>query len=223
MKNSYARASFAKPAATEKDEVGHFEFRTSSRDDLFQLGYILADGLPDDVLQHADRALLIAIDGSWKSGKKIIPDAMREKLFEDTPRLSGKEDFDERWFGHHKSRDLEFDFLNAAWGMGYSDLSLRGVHNDDEKVTNFQQNRKDGGLTFVHNNAAFAEKADISIEIKKNSASDPNSWERNVAITVRDPRLLASPEFMTAVHTMPGRIAKENSWLQRLKRLLSPL
>lgn len=193
-----------------QDKEARFSFSTDSRDALFQLGYILADMLPDGVLQDAKRPLLISVVGTFGSGKKIIPDAMRERLFEGRPQLSGKLDYDEHWFGHHAGRDLELDFLNSLWSDGgYSDPVLNKIETPHKLTEVFLQSRKNGGLTFVHNDQVLDQSADIEIRVTKDLSGMSAYWDRDITVIVNDERLLGSPPLMAALRAMPERMHAE--------------
>lgn len=220
-------------SAQNKDAAGQgqeaqFTVLTDTYNALFSFGHILADALPESVLQDAENPLQIAVTGRAGGGKKIIPDAVRERLFEGKASLSGRLEFDERWFGRQKGRDLEVDFLNARWKFGYSNSKLKLLPTKD-KIEAFIKGREKGGVTFIHNSNIFAASAGMSIrmdrknrkasfQFKKAAKEEDNKseelyikptyeWEREITITVRDPRLLSSPEFMASCNLMTERIA----------------
>lgn len=89
---------------------------TVERGNLFDLTRILFSRLPDSVFLAAEKPLVVTVNGSLASGKKIITDAALPLLFDaDGAAMSGKSGYDEYWRGPRKGRDVELHYIDAAY------------------------------------------------------------------------------------------------------------
>ncbi|MBU0800316.1 MAG: hypothetical protein KKA05_04865 [Alphaproteobacteria bacterium] len=141
-------------------------FLTVQRDDLFDLTRRICAMLPDDVMNDKDRPLVVGVNGTLQSGKKIISDAAIEALFDaGTAVMDGKAGYDEYWTGQRHGVPLEIDYVDMAYPYRreYSprlDLPLidgkryptpRRGDDNNKKLTDFMIQRDGGGITFLQN------------------------------------------------------------------------
>lgn len=138
---------------------------TRYHDDLFRISRILMRGLDPALLTDPQNPILISVDGSTDSGKKIMPDAAYPVLLGRNFIDTGTIDYDEYCFSGSKRRKVEVDFLNAAWEVGPTDPSryhlpsLNGYNVPRmQKIQDFLAQRQHGGVSFIHNSPQFAKK-----------------------------------------------------------------
>ena len=140
------------------------QFITVSRADLFALTQRIFESVNDDVLRDARNPLVVGVNGTMESGKKIIADAAVEYLFDkDTALREGFAGRDEYWTGLRGGRMFEIDYIDTAYQdrEGYSpflqhdripaDRDLRETQRYGEKIYLFLRQRAEGGITFLQN------------------------------------------------------------------------
>lgn len=196
---------------------------TQSRAEIFLMARLLAAGLTPDVMADKHDPLLVSVRGSIGSGKKIIPDAMREYFLGTTAlsQVTGRLGYDEFCRGQVRGLQVEFAYIDAAWQSGYSNPEFVSpyIHHVREA---FMATRQHGGLAFVHNDytLGIGRSAGLDIWIEKqgvpnpdgararaqdgplqkqfrtaNSKAPENDWVRYIEIEVADKRLLESSKF----------------------------
>ncbi len=195
---------------------------TETRDDLVTLSTRLAALMSPDMLADAKSPLVVSVEGSLSSGKKIFADVMREKLLASSALVSfaGREGFDEFWLGAINNKPVEIGYVDVLYGKGYANPSL---NSETEKSVRqaFMNARHHGGVTFVQNDKSLAAEnmSGLDLWLEKSGASSlggsrlakspllskflqkqaalqqqpgGDQWLRYVEVTVKDPRLLAA-------------------------------
>ena len=145
---------------------------------------------------------MVTIDGTFKAGKTMLPQVVREALLGKDAAFTGDKHHQESWMGAIKGLPVEIGFINA----GAADPAP------------FLQQRTAGGITFVHNDLRHeAGKPGLEIWIESpSSAQSTRAYKSSFAdafadhamkgdgaqyveIKVTDPRLLLSKQFQTAL------------------------
>lgn len=206
---------------------------TQSRAEIFFMARLLAAGLTPDVMADKHDPLLVSVRGSIGSGKKIIPDAMREYFLGTTAlgEVTGRPGYDEFWRGQVRGQQVEFAYIDAAWQSGYSNPEFVSpyIHHVREA---FMATREHGGIAFVHNDYTLGinRSAGLDIWMEKQGQPNPdgerprahdgplqkefrtankkdpeNDWVRYIEIEVADKRLLASPKFGDVLDKLRNR------------------
>ncbi len=194
---------------------------------------LLAAGLSPDVMADKHDPLVISVRGSIGSGKKIIPDAMREYFLGTTAlgETTGRPGYDEFWRGQVRGQQVEFAYIDAAWQSGYSHPELASPYIHHVRET-FMSMREHGGIAFVHNDYTLGLNRGAGMEIwvekqgvpnpdgnrprayesplsaafrTANSKDNENDWIRYVEIEVADKRLLDSPKFGDVIDKLRNR------------------
>lgn len=174
------------------------------------------------MLGNVAAPLVVSIEGSLASGKKIFADVMREKLLSTSALVSfaGREGYDEFWLGAVNNKPLEIGYVDVLYGRGYANSAF--AHETEKSVREaFMKTRRHGGVTFVQNDKSLAAEklSGLDIWLEKSGTSsiggsrlkkspllskfleteallkqqpDGNQWLRYVEVTVKDPRLLAA-------------------------------
>lgn len=199
-----------------------------------------------DIFGDPFRPLVVGVNGSHQSGKKIIADMAVETLFDDTPHMEGHAEFDEYWFGTRNGRAFEIDYIDAAWPerRSYSHRMAAGANIGAEaKIYDFLRQRRDGGVTFLQNPAEGRAYAGINLYIERRRCQEhlgytlprrscaparlrdafagldaQSEWARFVEIEISDRRLLQSPAFLGAFAGFEPfcRLPKPAGWRQRV-------
>ena len=208
------------PLSRDRQKIA---FITKSRDELFRVSRLLAAGMSNDIMADKHDPLVISVRGSIGSGKKIIPDAMREYFLSTTAlgEITGRPGYDEFWRGQVRGQQVEFAYIDAAWQSGYSNPEFVSpyIHHVREA---FMAVREHGGIAFIHNDYTLAlnRGAGMEIWIEKqgvpnpdgnrprspesplskqfriaNSQNEGNDWIRYVEVEIADKRLLESAKF----------------------------
>lgn len=208
------------------------ELVTTSRAHLVQICATLARGMEQAFLADRNAPVLVSVRGTYESGKKIVPDVMREQL--DTCTLLSRDKQVETWSNPINSREAWF--MDAAYTLKMHP-SREEFARWEEQKNGLLSKRAAGGITFIHNDERFEkEGAGLKIWIEGSNASNKmsvvglddrrgthstlaqkfnktqkdqrnNSWVRYIEISVDDPRLQASEKFQKALHSLPALIA----------------
>jgi hypothetical protein len=180
------------------------------RDDLFDLTRRVFAAAGRDVLGDPVRPLVVGVNGTLESGKKIITDAAVESLFEDgTAVMEGRAGRDEYWTGLHNGRLMEIDYIDAAW-PGHDEYSPRIEKNarftrrhgvaHDSKLSVFMKQREEGGITFLQNAHEEIPEPGLSFFIERT---------RGTIMNYTEPRKLDTPlALRDAFQTMGAK----NPW-----------
>ncbi|MAH04510.1 MAG: hypothetical protein CL561_03020 [Alphaproteobacteria bacterium] len=165
---------------------------TLERDDLVALAQRIVLSVPNDFLYDKENPLIISVDGTFKGGKKIIPDSGYEAAFNiqredlsfaqgeihdgtDWKRsfseagkdlnviYRGRGEYDEYVIGRKAGRDVELSFVNVAWGQGFS---FKAAPTECERLAQHLGLRQKGGIVFVHNAEREYIAPDINIRIE---------------------------------------------------------
>ncbi len=200
--------AFMKAAAPPEVRLS---FITTEKEQLFNLGRQLAAGFSPALLLDAEAPVMVAIDGTFKSGKSIVPDVVRETLLGTQAAFSGEKNHQESWIGEIKGVPVEIGFINAG-------------HRDPAP---FLQQRTAGGITFVNNDLRHeagtpgleiwvespassqskrAYKSSFADTFADQSLKEDSEWLRYVEIKVTDPRLLLSKQFQSALQNIAAGI-----------------
>ena len=125
---------------------------TTTRDDLFDVSHAVAQAIDPAFYQDRDNPVVLGVRGSFKSGKKIVTDAVREKLLGSTAlcHFQGVPGIDEYWFGKPQRSVLEVDYMDTMYARGFHHKSLDAVDGLVREDAFFQQ-RKFGGITLIQN------------------------------------------------------------------------
>ena len=154
---------------------------TISKQDLIDFSERLAACIPPDFLKQLGRPLRVSIEGSFSSGKKIIPDYMRDTLLsaDAVNGRTGNVNYDEKVSGRLADQEIEISYIDLAWerrlfsfydedahgsGCSWSDQAILDTHleSHSEMGVAFIQNA-DSKRVLGHINA----EADISIWVEK--------------------------------------------------------
>ena len=194
-------AAFMKAAAPPQVRLA---FITTDKEQRLDVGRKLAAGFSPALLQDAEAPVMVAIDGTFKSGKAIVPDVVREALLGKEAAFTGQKTYQESWIGEIKGQPVEIGFINAG-------------HRDPAP---FLQQRTAGGITFVNNDlrheagtpgleiwiespasaqATRAYKSSLADTFADQALKEDSEWVRYVEIKVTDPRLLLSKPFQSAL------------------------
>lgn len=222
-------STYFKEAGISADSFDHstepqtlFVF-TISRDDIVELTRRITKAIPPHLLKDIQRPLGVSVDGSFRSGKKIIADYALMSLFSPVGLVKGCMENDEYCDGIYDGQNITVSFINTAWPRtsfsfygedSYSLDTIRRAHK--ETRTN------EAGIMFIHNDMEFQAAADLSIWLENDKKTlvnnersrcqtkldvrlkehiDANNekareWPRYFEITVRHPDLLRSTQFM---------------------------
>jgi hypothetical protein len=161
----------------------HIQRITHTRDELVSLTAQLFGAIDNSFLADRTKPLIVAVNGSYGSGKKIIPDIARLELLGRSARqYRGRANHDEYWFGKRSGLPVEVDFVNMHIGDFKRKFCSRVPDSVWEKqskhltrstiLREFMKERKRGGLTFIHNHIYFEQPADIEIYLE-----DPHHFQ----------------------------------------------
>lgn len=175
-----------------------FSCITTTRDDLVAISRIMAEAMNPAWLTDKERPFLISVDGSFRSGKSIFKDVIREKTFEDhSTGFKGFPDMDEYWISHIDGKNIEIDYMDAAWHNDYFNPRLDTASgcsqkmSDKKKLKRFMEARKHGGISIVQN-CNMPKKADIQIFVESRydrrdtASSEPTVGLRRVPPALKD-------------------------------------
>lgn len=189
------------------------QFLTVCRDDLFDLTRRIFTAVNDDVLRDARNPLLVGVNGTMESGKKIISDAAVAYLLdEDTAVREGHGGRDEYWTGLRGGRFLEIDYIDTAYQdrEEYSprlqhdrlppDRDLRETQRHGEKIYLFLRQRSEGGITFLQNAHVEMPQPGLSLFIEKSGGP---------IVNYNEPRWLDAP---LALRYAFQSLAEKNFW-----------
>lgn len=183
-------------------------FLTASRGDLFAMTrQLLAAVAAADLPCDSSAPLMIGVNGSLQSGKKIIADAAVEMLFDPgSAAMEGKAGYDEYWRGTRGGASFEVDYIDMAYPYraDYSPRLAtlrplgRGQDNSmDLKFMDFCAMRTAPGVTFVQNPSSFGERCGITLYIENRSLQVPVGY--------KVPRLHLAPNSLkTAFASLSG-------------------
>ncbi|MDE1151029.1 MAG: hypothetical protein PW788_00700 [Micavibrio sp.] len=195
-------------------------FLTTTREQLVDVSRKLAAGLNAALLDDATAPVMVAIDGTFKSGKSIVPDVVREELLGPQAAFNGERNRQESWIGEINGKPVEICFINAG----------------SRDPAPFLQERTAGGITFVHNDlrheagatgmeiwlesphsmrAQRAYKTPFSETFADMSMKEDNEWLRYIEIKVTDPRLVLSRDFQLALKTIAAEFPDAKTNLQK--------
>lgn len=194
-------------------------FLTAARADLFALTADLTRAIPDTVYQDPTRPLLMTVEGTVSSGKKIITDAAIEYLFDKMPgtpkkgqgqtaqmaaQMKGRLGYDEYWRGRRKGEIFELHYMDNAWPRrtSYSASLRRGRKS---KLADFMAQRRHGGLTIIQNLGVEAEP-DIRMIIE--------AHDRYPVGYYRKQRLETLP---SSLQDHFNQLARQNDWARYVK------
>jgi len=215
--DSRQSAAFMKAAAPPELRLS---LLTTSRDQLVELSRKLAGGFSAALLDDATSPVMVAIDGTFKSGKAVVPDVVREELLGKDASFTGERNRHESWIGEMGGKPVEIGFINA----GAADPAP------------FLQGRTAGGITFVHNDmrhetgtpameiwvesphsmrAQRAYKSAFSNTFADMSMKEDNEWLRYIEIKVSDPRLLLSRNFQQGLKAIAAEFPDAKTNLQK--------
>lgn len=127
-----------------------YRFLTTKRSHLFGLSKFLVGGIDPAFFDDPRNPVIITVRGSYRSGKKILPDAAHLFLLRGNVAFEGRENHDEYRRGRHRDREISIAFVNAAWGGGYSRTHLGGAVKGS-CAQKFLAEIDRGGLVFIHN------------------------------------------------------------------------
>lgn len=208
------------PLSLEREKIAII---THSRQEIFLMSRLLAAGLNAEIMADRHDPLLVSVRGSIGSGKKIIPDAMREYFMGTTAlgEVAGRPGYDEFWRGQVRGQQVEFAYIDAAWLGGYSHPEFSS-HSPHLVRKAFMGVRQHGGIAFVHNDYSLSLNHGAGLDIWMEMQGTPNAdgapsrasksplcerfraanrddgandWIRYIEIEVADTRLLESPKF----------------------------
>lgn len=218
------------PLSRDRQKIA---FITQSRQEVFFMSRLIAAGLTPDVMAEKHDPLLVSVRGSIGSGKKIIPDAMREYFLGTTAlgEITGRPGYDEFWRGQVRGQQVEFSYIDAAWQSGYSNPDFAS-HSTHLVRQAFMDVREHGGVAFIHNDYSLSLNRGAGLDIwmekqgvpnpdgnrprayesplgnmfrKANAKDCENEWIRYVEIEVADKRLLESSKFMDVMDKLRHR------------------
>ncbi len=205
---------------------------TTCKQDIFDVAETLAAGIDGKFMQDAEAPVIIGVNGSIDTGKKIIPDAMRDKILKASPQRQfvGRSEYDEFWTGSVHGKMVEIDFINVAWKYGYLSPGLvqfpKGSNSPRQLQEAFLEARKHGGISFIHNaqsplncSIKIWMENDYGIPVCNHELKGKNSglagvferagfsgyfnpWARYIEIAVRDKEMLATPQMQAALETL---------------------
>ena len=172
-------------------------FLTVCRNDLFDLTRRVFAAVNDDVLCDPRRPLMVGVNGTMESGKKIIADATVEHLFDEgTAVREGVDGRDEYWTGLRDDHFLEIDYIDTAYQdrEEYSprlqhdrlpvDRDWRETQRYGEKIYLFLRQRSEGGITFLQNAHTEMPQPGLSFFIEKT---------RGPIVNYNEPRWIDTP------------------------------
>jgi hypothetical protein len=213
-------------------------FLTVQRDDLFDLTRRICAVLPDDVMNDKGRPLVVGVNGTLQSGKKIISDAAIESLFDaGSAMMDGKAGYDEYWTGQRHGAPLEIDYVDMAYPYRreYSprlDLPLidgkryptPSTGDDrDKKLQDFMVQRRAGGITFLQNGLGEYRAAGLSFFIETDrgaavSYSAPQKLQASFALRDRFQAMGAKNPWarFVAVEVADERLLRDKPFMDAL-------
>jgi hypothetical protein len=164
---------------------------TLERQDLVDLSRRIAQCIPKDFLKNKDKPIVIAVDGSWKCGKKIVADyggaAALDIEHDDiyfehnssafTQAIAivsngkqilchGKAEYDEYVSADIDGERMEVSFINLAYRSGYS--FGRGFYGGRCYESHLEE-RQVGGIVYIHNVGSANIQPDIEIKLESGS------------------------------------------------------
>ncbi|MEC7703232.1 MAG: hypothetical protein VYC19_10805 [Pseudomonadota bacterium] len=132
---------------------------TISRQDLIDFSERLAACLPPDFLKNLGRPLRIAVNGSLQSGKKIIPDFMRDTLLsaDAVNGRTGNVNYDEKVSGRLADQDIDISYIDLAWDQyvfSFYDPDAHGAPctwSNQKTLDSHLQGHSEMGVAFIQN------------------------------------------------------------------------
>ncbi len=179
---------------------------TTTREDLFDISHVLGDALSSVEMDNPKRPVIVSVEGSTDSGKKIFFDGMRRMLLgTGSPvKFNGMFGVDEYWNGEKADqKKIEIDFVDAAWRQCYphmyhvKSLQKQRPRNagGEEFMTDFFAERKLGGLTVVQNSDIWI-PFDMAVWVEKEKHRQPFRGDVGARLT-KDNEL--TPAFEAAL------------------------
>ena len=197
---------------TQSDAVLSVDLVTLRREDLFDISRLLARALDPDLLNVAGKPIIVTVNGSHSSGKKIVSDAMFEALWAGRDMIfSGQEGLDEFYFDPFES-GLQLSFIDLAYGFGYKTESLQapGVKSSGHLQEAFLQVcNKQGGLAVLQNNRQDVPGIHIWIE---DGIRDPTFNPRAISELG-----MQGAEDQTAFFTAARTTIADRKWVRRVR------
>lgn len=164
---------------------------TTTRDDLFDVSHAIAQSIDPAFYQDRVKPVVLAVRGSFKSGKKIVTDAVREKLLGSTAlcHFRGAPGIDEYWVGMSQHKPLEIDYMDAMYAKGFHHGALNSVDGLAREEAFFQQ-RKFGGMTLIQNKEQSARDGiniwvESALGIPVNRSEKPKARNGDLAMAFR--------------------------------------
>lgn len=169
------------------------DFITTSRDHLFEMTRILVGGIRPEFMRNATSPVTVSVMGTFGDGKKIIPDAAVQSVF----NIPNAQDW--HLYGNEKvTRKSGFGPLRliSKWFSRPTDLSTvspvfqgeaefeehwKGLYQEQNVEVSFSNSawgssytakkhlkrRELGGIAFVHNDESFEDDAWIGVWLEK--------------------------------------------------------
>ncbi len=198
-------------------------FMAGGRNEVCAITRWLMSYIDPEFLNDPDSPIKIAVNGTQKGGKKIIPDAAREYFYTWEQPFTGRGEYDE----YIDTPSLSFAFINVSWPSSeFSRPTLREFNSRDTLTEAFLAGQKNGGIAFIHNSLVPRDWADIEIELRdeldilyntgdpsyrdelrvkltrvSNRESEPGTdgIRRLLRITINSDRLLNNPSIQNAL------------------------
>lgn len=161
---------------------------TTTREELFDISDMLAEAIAPFLRDRA-RPVVIAVNGSLESGKKIIADGLRERLLSSASpaAFTGREGYDEYWKGvSPDGSPVEMTYLDAGWRSqhraGYHSTAInpRNIigapqaepQSFSQFINAFLSDRSAGGVSVIQNTEHYGEeeedvKPDVEVWIQR--------------------------------------------------------
>lgn len=164
------------------------ELVVTSRQDMLDICHAIASALPENMLDDPAAPVVVSVNGTFASGKKIVMDVMREVVTAGmTMRFFGRPGFDE----HYRTQSLkgrEVFFMDMAYPKGYRRAGFDWMIDDDIKQDRLLAQRKRGGLTVLQNTSKPAQGIQVWVEKPPEMLDPTQSWRWGLGQTaVRNP------------------------------------
>jgi hypothetical protein len=165
-----------KLAALPDGTMTAVELVVTTRDDMFDICRALAHALDPAALDDPAAPVVVSVNGTYESGKKIVMDAMRE-VVGDGYRMHffGNEGFDEH-YRTHSLQGREIFFMDLAYTKGYKRRGFDYELNEMKKQEDLLRLRRRGGLTVLQNTSKPAAGMQVWVEKPPNLLDPTQSW-----------------------------------------------
>ena len=186
-----------------------YVFNSKTREELAEFIRALACAIDPDLICYANFPFMISITGHSDAGKSLFWDEIVSALLENTAQIDPKKSMDlatkdrifETWAGQHITTEEDLAIFTINLASLYFDMEDKdGLRKKIVKLN--PDGQKDlnpieqFGNIIIANNYAL-NSGNLHITLSRAGKIRQDSWERKTEITILDPELTKSDDFMT--------------------------